>query len=79
MSIVTEINKHIAEGYNMGQIALAYYKKVRPEKNYDVKGARNMFVRDSSIDFKVLRQVATDIYYDQLGLLNMYEAKINNK
>ncbi len=75
MSKVTDINKHISKGMTMGDIAFRYYQIVKPEKKYSIDSARNYFVRDSKIDFKVLRKVVTDIYYDQLGLINIIESK----
>ena len=70
MAKPTGINTFICPGVNMGQLAAIYYQRTKPERGYSADQARNLFVRDHKLDFKVLRDCVNEIYSMQINLLN---------
>jgi len=59
----------IHDAFSKAAIAVRYYQRVKPERNYDAEAARKQFDQDSKIDRKIVLEVVTEIFKEQKAML----------
>lgn len=60
----------LSDHYNTSAIAELYYKKVKPERKYTRKQARDQFKQERNFNKKVLKAILTSIALEECKIID---------